>query len=68
LFVVILKSPENEVKQAVHLALEAGYRHIDTAYQYMNEAAIGDVIQDWIKCGKLKREELFITTKVCIIM
>ena len=47
--------------------MEAGYRHIDTAYIYMNEAAIGEVIQEWIKKGKLKREELFITTKVSTI-
>ena len=59
-----LQSPESEVKAAVNWALEAGYRHIDAAYNYMNEAAIGDVIQDWIKKGKLKREDLFITTKV----
>ena len=45
-------------------ALEAGYRHIDTAYLYMNEAAIGEVLDDWIRSGKVKREELFITTKV----
>jgi len=44
--------------------LKAGYRHIDTAYSYMNEAAIGDVIHEWISSGKIKREELFITTKV----
>lgn len=54
----------DEVKEAVNDALEAGYRHIDTAYLYQNEAAIGEVIQEWINSGKLKREELFITTKV----
>lgn len=48
----------------MHSALKAGYRHIDTAYSYMNEAAIGDVIHEWISSGKIKREELFITTKV----
>lgn len=54
------------MKEAVHAALEAGYRHIDTAYVYKNEAAIGEVIQEWIKSGKLKREELFVTTKVSL--
>jgi diketogulonate reductase-like aldo/keto reductase len=44
--------------------LEAGYRHIDTAYNYLNEDAIGEVLQQWIQSGKVKREELFIVTKV----
>nr|CAH0109272.1 unnamed protein product [Daphnia galeata] len=54
----------DEVKEAVNAALETGYRHIDTAYLYQNEEAIGEVIQEWINSGKLKREELFITTKL----
>ena len=41
-----------------------GYRHIDTAYLYRNEAAIGRVLKKWIDGGKVKREELFIVTKV----
>lgn len=45
-------------------ALEAGYRHIDTAYNYINEDAIGEVLNEWIQSGKVKREELFIVTKV----
>ena len=44
--------------------MEAGYRHIDTAYNYLNEDAIGEVLQQWIQSGKVKREELFIVTKV----
>ena len=59
-----IQSAEKEVKDAVHRALEAGYRHIDTAYSYLNETAIGDVLQEWISSGKIKREELYITTKV----
>lgn len=45
-------------------ALEAGYRHIDTAYVYMNEKAIGKTLKKWVDLGKVKREELFIVTKV----
>lgn len=52
------------MKEAVNAALKAGYRHIDTAYLYQNEAAIGQVIEDWITSGRIKREELFVTTKV----
>ena len=52
------------MKSAINAALEAGYRHIDTAYNYLNEDAIGEVLQEWIQSGKIKREELFIVTKV----
>ena len=64
IIVIFLKASDEEVKKAVHYALEAGYRHIDTAYNYFNEGAIGEVLQDWFQSGKLKREELFVTTKV----
>ncbi|KAF5305068.1 hypothetical protein FQA39_LY09330 [Lamprigera yunnana] len=49
---------------ALNAALEAGYRHIDTAYAYENEKTIGKVINKWISDGKLKREDLFLTTKL----
>ncbi|GGH85582.1 diketogulonate reductase-like aldo/keto reductase [Pullulanibacillus pueri] len=49
-----------EVKQAVEAALEAGYRLIDTASFYKNEAGVGEAI----KASGIPREELFITTKV----
>nr|CAH7739344.1 unnamed protein product [Callosobruchus chinensis] len=55
---------EKELETALNVALECGYRHIDTAYFYENEHIIGKVIQQWISAGKLKREDLFITTKL----
>lgn len=61
------QSPKEEVKAAVRAALDAGYRHIDTAYNYKNEDAIGEVLQEYIKSGKVKREELFIVTKLPMI-
>jgi diketogulonate reductase-like aldo/keto reductase len=51
---------EAECKTAVRTALEAGYRHFDTAQFYENEKFLGDVLQ---KHG-LPREEIFITTKI----
>jgi diketogulonate reductase-like aldo/keto reductase len=60
------QSPPEEVTAAVDIALELGYRHIDTAYFYQNEAAIGKTLKKWFDSGKLKREDIFIVTKVDI--
>lgn len=49
-----------QAAQAVRDAVSIGYRHIDTAQAYMNEAGVGEGIRS---CG-VPREELFITTKV----
>jgi diketogulonate reductase-like aldo/keto reductase len=46
------------------LALKQGYRHIDTAAAYANEAEIGQVLQEFFKSGELEREDVFVTTKV----
>lgn len=50
----------SEVEQAVSFALENGYRHIDTAAFYRNEAGVGKAI----KASGISREDIFITTKV----
>ena len=51
-------------RQATRAALEAGFRHLDGAERYRNEQAVGDAIQDAFKAGTLRREELFVTTKL----
>ncbi|KAK3932815.1 Aldo-keto reductase family 1 member C4 [Frankliniella fusca] len=55
---------ERKLEQALDAALEAGYRHIDTATIYYNEELIGKVLKRWLSEGKVKREDLFITTKL----
>ncbi|XP_075148227.1 aldo-keto reductase family 1 member A1-like [Haematobia irritans] len=57
-------APDEEIELALNTALEAGYRHIDTAPIYMNEKAIGRVLKEWLDSGRVQREELFITTKL----
>lgn len=52
------------MSNALDTALEHGYRHIDTAYRYKNEHIIGKILKKWFNSGKIKREDLFITTKL----
>ena len=54
------KVPADQTQQAVETALEVGYRHIDTAEMYGNEAGVGQAIA---ACG-IPRNELFITSKL----
>src|SRR3954451_7818370 len=51
-------------KQATKAALEAGFRHLDCAERYRNEAAVGEAIQEAFTAGTLLREDLFVTTKL----
>ena len=52
--------PDEETEQAVRTALEAGYRHIDTAAAYGNEEGVGRAV----RAAGLPREKVFITTKL----
>jgi diketogulonate reductase-like aldo/keto reductase len=49
---------------AVKTALQLGYRHIDTAERYGNEAEVGEGLAQGLRAAGLKREDVFVTTKV----
>ena len=51
-------------KQATKAALEAGFRHFDCAERYRNEEGIGEAMQEAFKAGTIRREEVFVTTKL----
>ena len=55
----VFQIPPAETVEATLLALQAGYRHIDTAAAYQNEAEVGQAIH----AAALEREEVFVTTK-----
>jgi len=58
------QSPPGEVGGAVKAALADGYRHIDCASVYNNEAEIGTALKEVFAEGKIKRENIFITSKL----
>jgi len=51
-------------KQATRAALETGFRQLDSAERYGNEKEVGEAMQEVFKEGKIKREEVFIATKL----
>jgi 2,5-diketo-D-gluconate reductase A len=56
----VFQVPPEETQRAVELAIEAGYRHIDTAAAYRNEKGVGAALA----ASGLSREDYFVTTKL----
>ena len=51
-------------KQAIKTALEVGFRHFDCAERYRNEEVVGAAMQEVFKVGKVRRQDVFVTTKL----
>src|ERR1700756_2998598 len=51
-------------RTATRAALEAGFRQLDCSERYRNEKEVGEATQEVFKAGKIKRQEVFIATKV----
>jgi len=50
--------------RATRTALEAGFRQFDSSERYRNEEAVGEAIQEVLREGKVRRDDLFIATKL----
>ncbi|HUB15070.1 MAG TPA: aldo/keto reductase [Acetobacteraceae bacterium] len=51
-------------KEATRTALEVGFRHFDCAERYRNEDAVGEAMQAVFRAGTIRREDVFVTTKL----
>ena len=54
----------SEIKMSVESAIKAGYRHIDCAENYQNEGEVGDALRNVFSHEVVKRQDLFITSKL----
>lgn len=57
-------SDRQETRNAVKTAVEVGFRHLDAAERYRNEAEVGAALKELFADGTVRREELFVTTKL----
>lgn len=58
------KMDNDKVYEVVLKAIKIGYRYIDCAWEYENEVGVGKAIKEAIDTGIVKREDLFIVTKL----
>jgi diketogulonate reductase-like aldo/keto reductase len=57
-------SDRTETRKAVKTAVEVGFRHLDAAERYRNEAEVGAALHESFAAGTVRREDLFVTTKL----
>ncbi|EFP05149.1 hypothetical protein CRE_04099 [Caenorhabditis remanei] len=55
---------KSKTTDKVREALDAGYRHIDSAPSFRNQAEVGMAVKNWCSSGKSGREELFLSSKI----
>nr|XP_023404727.1 aldo-keto reductase family 1 member C1 homolog isoform X2 [Loxodonta africana] len=60
------EAPMVKAEEATKLAIDAGFRHIDSAYIYDNEEEVGRAIRSKISDGIVKREDIFYTSKLWV--
>ncbi|KAL5569902.1 hypothetical protein UlMin_026477 [Ulmus minor] len=58
------QNDKKTVESAIHMALQMGYRHFDTAKIYGSEPALGNALKEAILEGTIEREDFFVTSKL----
>lgn len=59
-----LISDSRKTREVVRTAVETGFRHLDAAERYRNEAEVGAALSDTFRAGVVRRDDLFLTTKL----
>ncbi len=59
-----LISDSRRTREVVRTAVEMGFRHLDAAERYRNEAEVGEALKDVFDAGTVRRDDLFLTTKL----
>ena len=59
-----LVSDSTQTRNAVRAAIEVGFRHLDAAERYRNEAEVGAALKDLFADRTVRRDDLFVTTKL----
>ncbi len=59
-----LVSDSRKTREATVTAVQAGFRHLDCAERYRNEAEVGAALDDLLASGVVRRDDLFVTTKL----
>ena len=57
-------SDRAKTRDAVKAAVEVGFRHLDAAERYRNEAEVGAALEELFAAGTVRRDDLFVTTKL----
>jgi len=57
-------SDNSKTRNAVKTAVEVGFRHLDAAERYRNEAEVGAALKELFAAGTVRRDDLFVTTKL----
>jgi diketogulonate reductase-like aldo/keto reductase len=57
-------SDNTKTRNAVKAAVEIGFRHLDAAERYRNEAEVGAALKELFAAGTVRRDDLFVTTKL----
>ncbi|GAA0170662.1 reductase [Lithospermum erythrorhizon] len=60
----VWRTEGKDLKNLMINAIKIGYRHFDCAADYKNEAEVGEALEEALQTGLVKREDLFITTKL----
>lgn len=56
--------PKSKIKELIKTAIDVGFRHFDSASVYKTEDYVGEVIRSKIADGTVRREDIFLTSKV----